>query len=380
MTSATTLQVTIPNNPFTAENIGQSMYIGNIQAPLTGVPGRYTISAVSENNVTFTVSGFSLTNGTVSLFGWNYYHTIYDLTSPVSYKYDSQRKGWNSGDFTIGNANTSNSPGHILIMGNEDGNAWVTDQAITSGSGNFNSAVKAQRFLNLADEKVDLYLQIRCVNGATAPASSTTLTIGMVSIENYPTTPVSIYNVKPQGPANAAPMNVVNAVQAIATGSTAHNAASGGNPVRVGGKVVTTQAAAFANGVACDASMTSAGQLIQKQFASAENDWVYPAAAGGITTAAAIDFKAAPGAGLRNYITGITIGADPLGAATELVVREGANILFRIKIPVTGLVTNNYIFPTPLKNPTPGTALTVATLTAPVTGAIYFNAQGYVSA
>jgi hypothetical protein len=108
------------------------------------------------------------------------------------------------------------------------------------------------------------------VNGETAQASSTNLKIGVASIENYPTTPVSLYNVKPQGPANAAPMNVINAVQAIATGSTAHNQPVGGNPVRGGGKVVVTQAAAFANGVACDASMTSSGQLIQKEFASAE--------------------------------------------------------------------------------------------------------------
>jgi hypothetical protein len=265
-------------------------------------------------------------------------------------------------------------------MGNEDGNAFVTDQVVTSGAGNFNTNVKASRVVNLADAETPLFLQIRCVNGATAPASSTTLTIGVASIENYPTTPVSLYNVKPQGPANAAPVNVTNAVQAIATGSTTHNQPVGGNPVRGAGKVVTTQAAAFANGVACDLSMTSAGQLIQKQFGSAENDWVYPADAGGITTQTAINFKAAPAAGLRNYITGITIGADPLGAATELVVREGSTILFRIKIPVTGLITSNYIFPTPLRNPTAATVLTVATLSSPATGAIYFNAQGYVSA
>lgn len=384
MTSATTLQVTIPSNPFTAENIGQSMYVGNIDgAGLTGVPGRYTISAVAGNNVTFTVSGFSIANGTVSLFGWNYYHTIYDGASAVAYKYDSQRKGWNSGDVTIGNANTSNSPGHILIMGNEDGNAWVTDQSTVTGSGNFNSSVKAQRFLNLADEEVDLYLQIRCVNGSTAPASTTTLTVGMVSIENYSTTPVSSYNVKPQGPANAMPVNLVTGVTAnILSGQTAHSTAATGSPLRVGGKVATALDTTLVNGDVSDMLMTSAGQFIQKPYGSAENDWQYAAAASGIVnTTTAVIIKAAGAAGIRNYITGITLMADALGAATELVIRDGAagTVLFRIRIPTTGLVTNQINFPTPLKG-TAATLLEIATLTASVTGSVYVNAQGYQSA
>jgi hypothetical protein len=376
--SATSLIVTIPNNPFTSENIGQSMYVGNLSGGLAGIPNRYAIASVSGDNVTFTVSGFTVSSGTVSLFGWNYYHVAYSGTVATNGLYDSQRKGWNSGDSTV-TLNSTSAPGTMLVMGNEDGNAWIADQLVAS-SAVTSITQRGSRVINLPDEFTNLYFQIRVLNGSVAPASTTTLTVGTISIENYSTTPVSSYNTKPQSLANVTPVVIPSTVPtSITTGQTAHSSAATGNPVRIGGKVVTTPDTTLIHGDAADLSMTSAGQVIQKPFGSAENDWVYAAAASGITTATAIDFKTAPGANLRNYVTGITIGADALTTATELVIREGSTILFRIKIPITGLVTNQISFPTPLRNPTVNTALTVATLTAPGTGAIYFNAQGYVS-
>ena len=368
------------------------MYIGALAGGLVGVPNRYAIASVSGNNVTFTVAGFSVTTGTCSLFGWNYYHTSYSGAVVTSAFYDAQRKGWNSGDTTI-TTNTTASPGHMLIMGNEDGNSWVSDQLVASST---TTAVqpRGSRVLNLPDESATLYLQIRCLNGSVAPATTTTLTIGTVSIENYATIPTSSYNVKPQNNNNVTPVVIpsgttinsgtvttVGTVTTLANGQTAHNATVTGSPIRVGGKVVTTQAAAFANGVACDASMTSAGQLIQKQFASAENDWQYAAAAGGLTTASAQEIKGAV-ANLKNYLTGITISATALGAATELVIREGSTgtILFRIPIPVAGVVINQINFPTPIKTAAINTAISAQLLTSPVTGGVYVNAQGYQSA
>lgn len=388
-TSATTLVVTIPNNPFTALNVGQSMYVGALAGGLVGVPNRYTIASVSGNDVTFTVAGFSVTTGTCSLFGWNYYHTSYSGTGVNAAFYDAQRRGWNSGDTSI-TTQTTAAPGHMLLMGNEDGNSWVSDQLVASS---VTSAITARgsRVLNLPDEFATLYFQIRCLNGSVAPASTTTLQIGIISVENYATIPTSSYNVKPQNNNNVTPVVVpgsiaigsgtVTTVTTLSNGQTAHNATVTGSPLRIGGKVLITQAAAFANGVACDASMTSAGQLIQKQFASAENDWQKEAVAGGLTTTTVQELKAGT-ANLRTYLTGVTISATALTTATELVIREGSagTILFRIPIPVAGLNTKQINFPTPIRTAAINTAISAQLLTSPVTGGVYVNAQGYVSA
>ena len=173
----------------------------------------------------------------------------------------------------------------------------------------------------------------------------------------------------------------VTSVTTLANGQTAHSAASTGSPVRVGGRVNTALDTTLVQGDAADLFQTSAGQVIQKPFGSAENDWQYAAAASGIVnTTTAVTIKAAGAASIRNFITGITIMAEALGAATELVIRDGAagTVIFRTKIPATGLPTTNIKFPTPLKG-TAATLLEVATLTASVTGAVYFNAQGYQS-
>ena len=386
-TSATTLVVTIPNNPFTAVNVGQSMYVGALAGGLVGVPNRYTIASVSGNDVTFTVAGFSVTTGTCSLFGWNYYRTSYSGTGVNAAFYDAQRNGWNSGDTSI-TTNTTVAPGHMLLMGNEDGNSWVSEQLAASS---VTSAITARgsRVLNLPDESATLYFQIRCLNGSVAPATTTTLQIGTVSVENYATTPTSSYNVKPQNNNNVTPVvvsggsvaiasGIVTTVTTLANGQTAHSAASTGSPIRVGGRVNTTLDTTLVQGDACDAFMTTAGQQVQKPYGTAENDWQYAAAAGGITASTAdVAIKAAGAASIRNYITSITIASEPLVSATELVIKEGATVIWRTKIPTTGMALTHIEFPTPLKGAA-ATALNVATLTSNV-GAVYFNAQGYQS-
>ena len=111
--------------------------------------------------------------------------------------------------------------------------------------------------------------------------------------------------------------------------------------------------------------------------------WSYAAAASGLlNTAVAVTIANAGGAGLRSYINAIQISADVLTVATEVVVRDGASgtVLWRTKIGTAGLITGLSInFATPLRS-SPNTLLEVATLTATVAGAVYFNAQGYVGA
>lgn len=119
-----------------------------------------------------------------------------------------------------------------------------------------------------------------------------------------------------------------------------------------------------------------------RPFSLPVGDWSYPAAAAGISnTTTAVTIKAAGGGSVRNYITAVQIYSDALGAATELAIRDGAagTVLWRTKIGTGGRINGDpIIFPTPLRG-TANTLLEVVTLTASITGAVYFNAQGYSS-
>ena len=165
-------------------------------------------------------------------------------------------------------------------------------------------------------------------------------------------------------------------------GPAAHDAAISGAPVRLGARALTANYTGVATGDVADLVATVVGALINKPFSLPEADWSYAAANLGIVnTTTAVTVKAAAGAGLRNYITALQLSSDALGAATEFAVRDGAagTVIWRMKISTTGIIDGLQItFPNPIKS-TANTLLEVVTLTASVTGAVYFNAQGYVA-
>lgn len=121
---------------------------------------------------------------------------------------------------------------------------------------------------------------------------------------------------------------------------------------------------------------------VSQPYAMTGSRWQYAAASGGITnTTAAVTLKAAAGASVRNYITGLQISADALGVATEVIINDGAGgtVLWRGKIQTAGLAAITIDFPVPLKG-TANTLLEFATVTATVTGGVYVNAQGFTGA
>ena len=112
--------------------------------------------------------------------------------------------------------------------------------------------------------------------------------------------------------------------------------------------------------------------------AAVPGSWSYAAASGGISNSTtAVTITAAAGTGLRNTIEAIQISADALGAATEVVVRDGAagTVLWRVKIGTGGNSGIAHTFAVPLRS-TANTLLEVVTLTASITGAVYINVQG----
>jgi hypothetical protein len=108
--------------------------------------------------------------------------------------------------------------------------------------------------------------------------------------------------------------------------------------------------------------------------------WSYSAPASGlVNTTTAVTIKTAGGIGVKNYITDIQIFANALGAATEFCIRDGAGgpVLWRMGFPITALVGPLTLsFNSPIVGSS-NTLLEIVTLTASVTGAIYFNAQGF---
>jgi hypothetical protein len=239
--SATSITVTIPNNTFTSQNVGQSMYVGIISGVSGAIPGRYAIASVSGNNVNFTVAGWPASgSGTVSLFGWNYYQARYQGTTATNVDFDAQRRGWNSG-FTTATINTTASPGHAGIIQSEDGTTTLMDQLVASATGT-QAVTRASRVENIPAQETDLRLQIRVLNGSTAPASTTTWTIGFVSIENYVPQSVSIHNIKPQSLNTPMPTVFASAQPVTQSGTWNVNAVSAINATvaDVGSAALTT--------------------------------------------------------------------------------------------------------------------------------------------
>lgn len=206
ITSATALVVTIPSNPFTSANVGQSMFVGAFSGTGTFLSGRYVIASVSGNNVTFTVSGFATGSGTCSLFGWNYHHILYNGTTATTALYDTQRNGWATGDGSV-TINTTAS-GHAGTLAASNATAVYLDQTGASLQ-SLELTQRGSRVRNIPDQPTNLYVQIRSANGSTAPASSTTLTIGYVEMTSQSSGAVTISNIAPQSKNTALPVSVV---------------------------------------------------------------------------------------------------------------------------------------------------------------------------
>lgn len=174
----------------------------------------------------------------------------------------------------------------------------------------------------------------------------------------------------------------VSIVPLTITGNRTQSAAastSSAAGILAGGAVLTADDTTLVANDFATLKFTTAGQLVQKPYGTRENDWTYAAATGGISnTTTAVTIKAAGAANIRNFITGIQLDADTLGAVTEVAIRDGAGgtVLWRKKIQTGGLSDGSYTFTTPLQGSV-ATLMEVVTLSATVTGGVFVNVQGY---
>ena len=95
-------------------------------------------------------------------------------------------------------------------------------------------------------------------------------------------------------------------------------------------------------------------------------------ASGGIVNTTDNVLVAAAGAGIKNYLTCLSI-ANASATATEVVVKDGSTVIWRGYV-AANLTLKDIPFPTPLQS-TANTALNVACITTATQ--TYISAQGY---
>jgi hypothetical protein len=170
-------------------------------------------------------------------------------------------------------------------------------------------------------------------------------------------------------------VTTVSTVTALTGGGVAEDAAAGTNPVMVGGVVrAAVPPITFVAGDAVRDTMTTSGAKTIKPYSVPEADWTYLGAAAVANTTDVV-LAAAAGASLRRYITALQIKGTN-AVATEVVLKDGATVIWRGHLSASMLNGDSYSFPTPLKT-TANAALNFACITT--AAAVYVNAQGYTA-
>jgi hypothetical protein len=147
---------------------------------------------------------------------------------------------------------------------------------------------------------------------------------------------------------------------------------AGTNPLAIGLEGRTSSKSSVTSGTLVRPISTVDGCQITRLNSIPENEWQYAAASGGITNTSDVVLQAAAGAGIKNYLTGLSV-ANASATATEIVIKDGSTVIWRGYLAANAAL-NKISFQTALQS-TANTALNVACIT---TGTqTYVNAQGY---
>lgn len=157
-------------------------------------------------------------------------------------------------------------------------------------------------------------------------------------------------------------------------GQAGHGASIRGNPLRAGARAVSASYSAVATGNTADLISTLDGRLIVLPGAIPENTWSAAAVAGGVTNTTDVVVKAAAAAGIRNYLTSLHV-KNVAAVASEIVVKDGAAVIWRGHVSASMAQADCYNFDPPLRG-SAAAALNVAMVT---TGTqTYINATGVI--
>jgi hypothetical protein len=203
--NATTVDVTRTAHGYTAANVGQRIDIGAITGA-AGIPMEAVIASIpNANTIRFTVAGWPATgSGTCSLTGWNKIELNYTGTVATAVNFNTRRRGWQN--TAIAATINTTAAAHMGIVNAENGVVSLADKVVTSAGVIAN---RASWDTNIPRTNETLFLQIRARNGTVAPASTTTWTVGMLRLEDYVPTQVSLVSTRVQSTQNSQPVSVI---------------------------------------------------------------------------------------------------------------------------------------------------------------------------
>jgi hypothetical protein len=165
----------------------------------------------------------------------------------------------------------------------------------------------------------------------------------------------------------------VNINQIGASSLAAEDSAATTVPMLVGGIVRTAlPAATVVAGDAVRATFSRSGQLVVKQFAPGDLDFIVNTT---VTTATQTAIRAAQGANICQNVTQITY-QNTNATATTLTIQDASATLIAISVPASMTLAQQLTFPTPLR----GSANAALNYTAGTTGAsVLLNVTGFNS-
>lgn len=381
--SATSVSVTLTpeqGSRFDAGSVGQTIALGNINGA-AGIPMRGTIASVVSNTtgvvITFTVAGWPSTGtGNLDLFGYNSIRLTYNGTTATAVLFDCIRNGYASGD-TTASINTTASPGHSGIVQTEDGFVAYLDRLVASTT-SASARQRASRVATTPEPGVQMYIQMRSLNGTSAPASTTTITVNFIGVEDYNPVVMSLQSVRTQGVDGALPVVIAQGATNT-TGSTltidgqaAQAASVAGNPLTTASEGRTSNPTSVANGQVARNIGTLVGAQVVRPYSIPELDWQGTIT---LTTTTSTALKAAAGAGIKNYLTSAQY-QNTSATATTLNILRGTTVIASFNAPASMAAPACVVFATPLQS-VANEALNVQCGT---TGAnVLVNGQGYAA-
>jgi len=159
--------------------------------------------------------------------------------------------------------------------------------------------------------------------------------------------------------------------QSTAAGNVAHDAADSGNPVKVGGKAITSELAAVANADRTDFVADVHGRQIVSPYCNKEQAVSGTASATDTSNTAVLS---AAGAGVKNYITSISIH-NSSDTDTYVTIKDGTTAKLVVAAPAKGGAVLN--LSVPLAS-TANTAINFASAASVST--MYVSAVGFTGA
>ena len=158
-------------------------------------------------------------------------------------------------------------------------------------------------------------------------------------------------------------------------GGAADSAAASGNPLLISGAVRTALDTTLVAGDVATLQMTTSKQLVFKEFSPAELDWQYATPiASPIINTSAVALKATAGAGIRNYLTGLTY-FNTAAIASIITIQDGSTVIWTGYAPASMTNCINVQFLTPLKGTANAAMNVVMNTTATNT---FVSAQGFI--